>query len=109
MSILSFHASKLYRQQKVAGYTDDDGNYHQGKTEWKFCCTCDVVPAGEANKLVTSDGSIDYYSYEVHNLPVGIEKFSYGDFIKLDILGAEEVIIKVKGFHRYQLQCKIWA
>ncbi|WP_293528302.1 hypothetical protein, partial [Prevotella sp.] len=85
------------------------GNYHQGKTEWKFCCTCDVVPAGEANKLVTSDGSIDYYSYEVHNLPVGIEKFSYGDFIKLEILGAEEVIIKVKGFHRYQLQCKIWA
>ena len=32
-------------------------------------------------------------------MPVGIEKFSYGDFIKLDILGAEEVIIKVKGFH----------
>ena len=26
MSLLSFHASKLYRQQKVAGYTDDDGN-----------------------------------------------------------------------------------
>ena len=64
---------------------------------------CDKEP------LVTSDGSIDYYSYEVHNLPVGIEKFSYGDFIKLEILGAEEVIMKVKGFHRYQLQCKIWA
>ena len=109
MSLLSFHASKLYRQHKVEGYVDDDGNYHKGTTEWKFCCTCDVVPAGDANKVVTIDGSIDYYSYEVYNLPVAIEKFSYGDFIKLDILGAEEAVLKVKGFHRYQLQSKIWA
>ncbi len=109
MSLLSFHASKLYRQTRADAFTDDDGNYHQGESKWEFCCDCDVVPAGEANKVVIQDGSIDYYSYEVHNLPVGIKKFEYGDFIKLLILGEEEVIIKVKGFHRYQLQCKIWA
>ena len=109
MSLLSFHASKLYRQVKVEGFVDEDGNYRPGGTKWEFCCNCDAVPAGEANKIVIQDGSIDYYSYTVYNLPTGIKKFEYGDFIKLVILGGDEVIIKVKGFHRYQLQCKLWA
>lgn len=109
MGLLSFHASKLYRQVRVDGFTDDNGDYHPGKTEWEFCCDCDVVPAGEANKIVIPDGSMDYYSYTVYNLPVGIRKFEYGDFIRLILLDGEEVIIKVKGFHRYQLQCKLWA
>lgn len=109
MSLLNFHASKLYRQNKVDGFTDADGNYHPGKSVWEFCCDCDVVPAGEANKIVIQDGSIDYYSYIVYNLPIGIKKFEHGDFIKLILLGGEEVTVKVKGFHRYQLQCKIWA
>ncbi len=109
MSLLNFNASKLYRQIKEDGYTDEEGNYHPGKSEWQFCCECDIVPAGEANKIVIPDGSMDYYSYTVYNIPVGVEKFEYGDFVKLIILDGEEVIIKVKGFHRYQLQCKLWA
>lgn len=109
MSLLSFHASKLFRQVRAEGYTDSNGDYHQGTSRWDFCCNCDVVPAGEANKITIPDGSIDYYSYSVYNLPVGIKKFEYGEFVKLILLEGEEVILKVKGFHRYQLQCKLWV
>lgn len=109
MSLLNFHTSKLYRQIRKESYTDEDGNYHHGVTQWKYCCDCDAVPAGEANKIAIPDGSVDYYSYIVYNIPVGVKKFEYGDFIKLITLGNEEVILKVKGFHRYQLQCKLWV
>lgn len=51
MSILDFHASKLYRQINSEGFTDENGDYHPGKVMWSFCCTCNVVPAGEANKI----------------------------------------------------------
>lgn len=53
MSLLSFRASKLYRQKKTSGYTDENGDYHPGTSQWEFCCYCDVVPAGEANKIVS--------------------------------------------------------
>ena len=109
MSLLNFRASKLYRQVRIGGDIDADGNYIPGNTEWKFCCNCNAVPAGEANKITTSDGTVDFYSYTISGLPVGIKKFEYGDFIKLEILGDEEVVLKVKGFHRYQLQCKLWV
>lgn len=109
MSILDFHASKLYRQINTEGFTDENGDYHSGKVMWTFCCTCNVVPAGEANKIAIPDGSIDYYSYSVYNIPVGIKEFEYGELVKLNILGAKEVTLKVKGFHRYQLQCKLWV
>lgn len=109
MSLLSFRASKLYRQKKTSGYTDENGDYYPGTSQWEFCCYCDVVPAGEANKIVIPDGSMDYYSYSVYNMPVGVNKFEYGDFVKLNVLGQDEVILKVKGFHRYQLQCKLWV
>lgn len=109
MSLLNFYASKLYRQKKGESYTDDDGNYHPGKNEWEYCCECDVVPAGASNKVAIPDGSVDYYTYDVYNIPVGIKSFEYGEFIKLELLGGKEEILKVKGFHRYQYQCKIWA
>lgn len=109
MSLLNFKASKLYRQTKTEGYTDVNGDYHHGKIKWEYCCSCDVVPAGEANKIAIPDGSIDFYSYTVYNIPVCVKKFNYGDFVRLLVLGEEEVILKVKGFHRYQLQCKLWV
>lgn len=110
MSLLNFHASKLYRLKRIHDDAyDDDGNFRPTLMEWEYCCDCDVVPAGEANKIAIPDGTIDFYSYNITNIPVGIKTFSYGESIKLVILGCEEAILKVKGFHRYQLQCKIWA
>lgn len=109
MSLLNFRASKLYRQVKKHDVYDDDGNFRPTLFEWEFCCDCNVVPVGEANKITTPDGTIDFYSYTVNGLPPGIKKFEYGEFVKLEILEDEEAILKVKGFHRYQLQCKLWV
>lgn len=109
MSLLDFHASKLYRQTKAEGYVDENGDYHPAESSWKFECSCDVVPTGEANKIAIPDGQVETYSYTIYNIPVCTKKFKYGDFIKLVLLGGETATLKVKGFHRYQYQCKIWA
>lgn len=87
---------------------DENGDYHPAASSWEFCCSCDVVPAGQASKITIPDGSVETYSYNVYNMPVGTKKFEYGDFVKLVLLGGEETVLKVKGFHRYQLQSKLW-
>lgn len=109
MSLLDFHESKLYRQNKTDGYVDENGDYHPSESSWEFVCKCDAVPAGEAAKVITQDGQIETYSYVIYNIPGRTKKFEYGDTIKLVHIGDETAILKVKGFHRYQYQCKIWA
>lgn len=109
MALLDFKASKLYRQTSSNGYTDDDGDYHPGVLDWEFECKCDVVPAGAANQITLPDGTSATYSYNVYNMPPGTKKLEEGDIVKLILYGGEEVIAKVKGFHRYQYQCRLWV
>lgn len=109
MALLDFKRFDLYRLIQSEGYTDENGDYHTGEAKWKWCCKCDVVPAGRANEITIPDGTISNYSYIIYNLPVGIRKFEYGDTIKIKLIGGEETELHVKGFHRYQLQSKIWA
>lgn len=109
MSLLSFNRAELYRQNVFEGYIDEDGNFLPGSKSWKRCCSCDFVPNGSALKISIPDGNVEYYSYTISNIPVCVDDFEYGDYIKLLIHGGKELILKVKGFHRYQLQCKIWA
>lgn len=108
MALLNFKASKLYRQSSGESYFDENGNYHPGTTSYEFVADCDVVPAGEANKIAIPDGQVETYSFTISNLPVAMSNLEYGDFVKLVHQG-REFVLKVKGFQRYQLQCKIWA
>lgn len=108
MSLLNFKASKLYRQINGESYFDENGDYHPGTTFYEFVADCDVVPSGEANKITIPDGTVEYYSFTISNLPTQTKNFDYGDFIKLQHQG-REFVLKVKGFQRYQWQCKIWA
>lgn len=110
MAVLNFAAHHMDYEIVTNGYTDEEtGDYIKGKSEWHDGYDCDVVPAGKANTLSIPDGSLHPYSYTVYNLPKNCREFHYGDKIRIHFYKGDEVReFLVLGFHRYQLQSKIW-
>jgi len=109
MAVLNFLAHKLYCQLVTEGYEDDNGDYHEGEKSWEEYCMCDIVPAGRANTITTPDGNVFTYSYTISNLPYNSRDFEVGEKVKIAFFGKDEVVFTIKGFHRYQMQCKIWV
>ena len=110
MAVLDFVAHTLDYMHVTEGYEDENGDWHKGTKEWvENYCKCDIVPAGKANIITIPDGTTQNYSYAIYNLPRTCRKFEYGDTIRIKLYGQEEREFKVLGFHRYQLQCKIWV
>ena len=60
------------------------------------------------NEKEFEDGIVRSYSYTVY-LRANCRTFMIGDRIKIHLLEGIEREFSVKGFHRYQLQCKIWV
>lgn len=90
------------------GYEDDNGDYHEGSTRWSEPLKCHAVPAGAANQITFADGQTAIYTYTVGRLSPDCREFQIGEDVKLMIDGMERMF-QVKGFHRYQLQSKIWV
>lgn len=113
MSVLDMKAHVLGFLEETEGYRDEEtGDWISGKTkETESYCKCDLVPNGRANTITIPDGSAQTYSYTVRNLPRDCREFRYGDKITLCLYGKPETkkTYTVLGFHRYQLQCKIWV
>lgn len=110
MAVLNFAAHVLDYKEETQGYEDENGDWHQGKEEWVVnYCMCDIVPAGKANVITIPDGTTQNYSHTIYNLPRTCREFKYGDTIRIKFYGKEERVFKVLGFHRYQLQSKIWV
>lgn len=110
MALLDFAAHTLSYKEVEAGHEDENGDWVQGSERWvEGYCKCDIVPAGKANVITIPDGTTQTYSYSIYNLPRACRKFEYGDTIKIKLYGQEEKVFKVLGFHRYQLQCKMWV
>jgi hypothetical protein len=102
-----------YLSAKSEGYRDRaTGDWVDGKEEWVTnYCKCDIVPAGKANQITIPDGQVETYSYTIYSLPKSCREFKYGDKIRIKFFGSEDDVkeFTVKGFHRYQMQCKIWV
>lgn len=110
MAVLNFSAHKLCYKKNTPGYEDNNGDWVNGTERWvEDYCKCDITPAGKANVIVCPDGSTQSYSYTISNLPITCREFVYGETIKIKFYGKKEMEFKVLGFHRYQLQCKIWV
>lgn len=90
------------------GYEDDNGDWHEGSQDWSRWIRCHAVAAGSANTIAYSDGTTSTYSYTIGRLPHDIRDFKVGEIVRLDIFGCIREF-SVKGFHRYQLQSKIWV
>lgn len=79
------------------------------KNGWRTIVSVILFLAGKANVITIPDGSAKNYSYTIYNLPRACRDFEYGDKIRVKLFGNEVKEFVVLGFHRYQLQCKIWV
>ena len=90
------------------GYEDDNGDWHEGGSEWSEPIECHAVPAGRANEITFADGQTATYTYAVGRLSPDCREFKVGEQVRLDVCGIVREF-SVKGFHRYQLQSKLWV
>lgn len=108
MAVIDFKPHSLRYLVVTPGYDDDKGDYHPGETHWsEEAIPCNAVPAGKAEEREFEDGKIKSYTYTV-TLPALCRTFGIGDMVRITHLGGIEREYEVKGFHRYQHQCKIW-
>lgn len=108
MAVLNRNPHRLSYLVSEPGYEDGNGDYHCGENRWEGNIPCDAVPDGKAEERTFEDGVTRAYSYTVH-LPSGCRDFVIGDRIRIVFPGGIEREFEVKGFHRYQKQCKLWA
>ena len=108
MSVLNFTPYYLYTSTEAPGYVDSEGNKHVGVATYSKYIKCDVVPAGQANQKDFGDGILQTYAYTIYVYDKNCRNFSLGEKIKFEKDGGMSKEFIVKGFHRYQHQCKIW-
>ena len=97
-----------YKSQANAS-TDADGNPVEGEATWSESIPCDAVPAGKANERVFEDGVKRSYSHTIY-LKKDCPDFTYGQTIELRYANSDTATRhSVLGFHRYQLQAKVWV
>ena len=108
MAVINLTPHSLKRLVVHTGYEDENGDWHKGYEMWGDPVSCHAVAAGKANEIAFPDGTTAIYSYTVGRLSPDCPEFSIGERVLLDIFGIEKEY-QVKGFHRYQLQSKIWV
>lgn len=111
MAILDFRASFVeYLDGATEGCYDKRGVWHDGAAEWKFLAKCNVMQAGQESVVTIPDGTQEHYTYTIGGLPRNCRKFVYGERIRIHVLGEDEYDERtVKGFQRFQFQCKIYC
>lgn len=107
MAVLVLKKHRLSYLSQTDGYEDGNGDYHEGTSEWRGYIPCNAVPAGKAAERTFEDGKVRAYSYTV-NLNTEID-FQIGDRVRIEFHNGKVGEFGVKGFHRYQLQCKMWV
>lgn len=108
MAVLDIKPHLLSYFVTEPGYEDDNGDYHEGKSGWSEPLECHAVPAGRANEITFADGQTATYTYTVGRLSPDCREFKVGDDVRLDVNGIVRKF-QVKGFHRYQMQSKLWV
>lgn len=108
MSVIELKPHLLSFLSSVDGYEDDNGDWHKGTEEWSEPVSCHAVAAGQASQIPFEDGTTLTYTYTIGRLPADFPELSVGTKVRLAI-GSSEREYSVKGFHRYQLQAKVWV
>ena len=110
MAILNFRASYIeYLDGATEGYYDKSGEWHEGQ-EWRCLARCNVMQSAQESVINIPDGSVEHYTYTIGGLPKDCRAFKYGERIRIHVLGSKEYDERtVKGFQRYQFQCKIYC
>lgn len=110
MGVLDFNAYKLEYLVEGDGYYDENGDYQRGQDKWVPYGECNAVPAGRNNVVSLPDGSTVTFSFSIILHDPQSREFKYGERIRLTtVFGKEVISLTVKGFARYQYQCKVYA
>ena len=107
MSVIELKPHLLSYRVISEGYADDNGDWHEGSSKWSDPVECHAVPTGSANETTFADGTTARYSYVVGLLAPDCREFKIGEDVRITVGGIEREF-QVKGFHRYQLQSKLW-
>lgn len=108
MAVLQLKPCRLSYLTSSEACEDENGDLINGNSQWEGDIECGSVPAGKSNERKFEDGNIKAYSYTL-TLPANCRDFAIGDRIKLRFIDHTEREFQVLGFHRYQLQCKMWV
>lgn len=107
MSVLTIKPCRLEYGVLQEVELDAEGDFLPPSVEWYDGGHCDVV-AGETNQRSFDNGITDYAQFVIY-LPTASRDYQPGDLIRVTMINGETKELRVKGFRRYQLQCKLWA
>lgn len=106
--MVSFRPHTLNLVLSLSGEYNSTGKYIPGGQKVIKGVECRYEPNGRANSIVLQDGKVFIYSYMVY-LDVDCPEISYGDVVELfDKNGNSIGEFTVQGFHRGQLNARIW-
>lgn len=111
MGMVHFRPHKLRIVTKGEGGYDDKGDWQEAITSYSDYIPCRYEPNGTAQTITLPDGKVFRYSYTVYmNVNPGLS-IQYGDFVELTSQDGSVIAeeLEVKGFHRGQLDMKLWV
>lgn len=114
MGIVSFRPHKMRIVTKGEGAYDANGDWVPGKGQPTYSAyiPCRYEPnGGRANTIALPDGKEYRYSYTIYLNVDPTLAIKYGDIVELTsqdgvVIGSE---FEVRGFHRGQLDMKVWV
>lgn len=104
---MNFRPHILQYQVSTPGYEDENGDYHPGTSSFEGDTPCRYEPNGKANTIAFEDGKVYVYQYVVY-LNQDCREFKIGDVIQLLSDGVVMATKQVQGFHRGQLNARLW-
>ena len=110
MAIVSFRPHKMRIVHKGEGAYDSNGDWVEGQATYSDYIPCRYEPNGSAQTITLPDGTIYKYTFTVYMCVNPAQMVRYGDVIELT---SQDGIVRgefsVKGFHRGQLDMKVWV
>ena len=107
-SLVRFRPHFISTLEVSGGYYDDRRDYHEGTESWSELMPCRYEPNGKARTVPVGEGRDYRYEYVVY-MNQDCPQISYGQKVRL--YDASQQLIgdyEVKGFHRGQLDAKVW-
>ena len=108
MSLVSFRPHTLKIISFSEGYYDENRDYHEGTEVFSDAISCRYEPNGMARVVPIGEGRNSVYNYMVY-LGVGAPEIPFGTRLELyDASGNSMGLYSSLGFHRGQLNAKLW-
>lgn len=108
--MVEFRPHKLRIITEGTGDYNANGDWEEGNVSYSDYIPCRYEPNGAAQTITLPDGAIYRYSYIVYLSVNPALVIQYGDKVELTSQDGNVIAqsLEVKGFHRGQLDMKVW-